>query len=161
MPGGMDMSAIMSMMGGAQGSTQGGAAAGNMGDMIKQMQNMGTASQNGSKSQQMPTMPEGAQMPAGVDMSSISKMIPAGTLPAGMDINSIASMSPEQLRQMGVPEDQISMITQAKQQMGQVQNPEASSNGFKPKDLSSDMSSTTYQNGVMKTQINKLQTSGN
>lgn len=157
MPGGMDMSSVMSMMGSAQDA----AATGNMGDMIKQMQNMGTASQNGSKSQQIPGMSEGVQMPDGMDMSSISKMMPAGSLPAGMDINSIASMSPEQLRQMGVPEDQIATITQAKQQMNQVQNPETPSNGFKPKDLSSNMSSTTYQNGVMKTQINKLQTSGN
>ncbi len=155
MPGGMDMSAIMSMIGGAQGGS-----AGNMGDMLKQMQNMGAASQSGQKTQQMQGMPANVQMPEGMDLSAISKMIPAGALPKGVDLNNLSSMSPEQLKKMGVPEDQIANITKAQQQMGQVQNTATNSNGFQPKDLS-NMSNTTYQNGVPKTQINKLQTSGN
>ena len=154
MPEGMDMSALMSMMGGGQGG-----AAGGMGEMIKQMQNMGAASQGGSKTQQMPGMPANMQMPAGMDMSAISKMIPAGALPEGMDLNNLTSMSPEQLKKMGVPADQIANITQM-QKMGQVQNGAISRNGMQPKDLS-NMSNTTYQNGVPKTQINKLQTSSN
>jgi len=156
MPGGMDMSSIMSMVGGAQGA----AATGNMGDMIKQMQNMGVASQGGTKTQQMQNMPANMQIPEGMNMDDVSKMIPAGALPEGMDLNSLASMSPEQLKQMGVPEDQIANITKMQQQMGQMQDQSATGNGFKPKDLS-NMSNTTYQNGVMKTKINKLQTSGN
>ena len=159
MPGGMDMSAIMSMMGGgAQG--EGGAPAGGMGEMLKQMQSMGGgATGNDSANQQMPSMPTDVQMPAGMDMSSISKMIPAGTLPEGMDLSNLSSMNPEQLKKMGVPEDQIANITQA-QKMGQLPNGATSSNGMQPKDLS-NMSSTTYQNGIPKTQINKLQTSNN
>lgn len=193
MPGGMDMPAIMGMMGGAQ-SGQGG----NMGEMLKQMQNMGSASQNKSKTQQMANMPqgmnipeganmpdiskmmsgdmqlpEGAKMPKGMqmpDMSSmaeggmpdISKMMPAGMqMPPGMDMNSIMDMDPEQLKQMGIPEDQIAQIKQAKQQMGNAQSAaqtQNNSNGFKPKDLSSFTKNT---NGRVKTQINKLQTSGN
>lgn len=155
MPDGMDMSAIMSMMGGGQGS-QGG----DMGDMLKQLQNMGAASQGGSKTQQMPNMPSNVQMPAGMDMGDISKMIPAGMLPEGMNLNDLTSMNPEQLKQMGIPEDQIGNITKAQQQMGQVQNTVSNITGMQPKDLN-NMSNTTYQNGVMKTQINKLKSSGN
>ena len=152
MPGGVDMSAMMSMA-----ETQG--QSGNMGEMIKQMQNMGAASQSGSKTQQLQNIPSNVQMPA-MNMGDISKMIPAGVLPEGMDINSLTSMSPEQLKKMGVPEDQIANITNIKKQMGQMQNSATSGSGFQPKDLS-NMSNTDYQNGVMKTKINKLQTSGN
>lgn len=153
MPGGMDMSAITSMMG---GGTQGG----NMGNMIKQMQNIGMASQSGSKTQQMQGMPTDVQMPAGMNMNDISKMIPAGALPAGVDLNNLSSMSPDQLKSMGVPEDQIATITQAQQQMEQAQNATTSGSNFQPKDLSTTTNST-YANGMPKTQINKLQTSGN
>ena len=155
MPG-MDMSAIMSMAGGAQGNQA--AQSGNMADMLKQMQNMGTASQSGSKTQQMQNMPE--NMPSGMNMGDISKMLPAGTLPEGVDLNNLSSMNSEQLKQMGVPEDQIANITKMQQQMGQMQGSAGATSGMQPKDLSK-MSNTTYQNGVMKTQINKLQTSGN
>ena len=152
MPGGMDMSAIMSM---AEGQ---GAQGDNMGTVIKQMQNMGAAVQSGSKTQQLQGIPSDVQIPAGMNMGDISKMIPAGTLPEGMDLNSLASMNPDQLKSMGIPEDQIANITQMQQQMAQGQNPSTAGNGFKPKDLN-NMSNTTYQKGVIKTQINKLQTS--
>ena len=153
MPGGMDMSAIMSMAGSQ------GAQGGNMGDMMKQLQNMGAAAQSGSKTQQQ-GMPENVQIPADMNMNDISKMIPAGALPEGVDLNNLASMNPEQLKKMGIPEDQIANITQIQKQMGQSQNPSAAGNGFKPKDLNSTTNST-YANGIPKTQINKLQTSGN
>lgn len=149
MPGSMDMSAIMNMMGGAQGAkgAQNGKAP-DMAAMMKQMQNMGGA-QGGQAAggmdmsammKQMQNMggAQGGQAAGGMDMSAImsmmggaqngqmpdvSKMMPAGTqLPAGMDANSIMSMSPAQLKQMGIPDDQIAQITQAKQQMGQAQN---------------------------------------
>lgn len=193
MPGGMDMSAIMSMMGGAQGG------GGDMGEMIKQMQSMGASQQNASKTQQMQNMPQGMNMPGGMSMPDMSKMMPAGMkmpegvnmpdmssmaagggmpdiskmlpagmkLPDGMDANTIMNMNPDQLKQMGVPEDQISEITQAKQQMeqakqmAQTQGAQAAQNnagGFKPKDLSSFSKDS---NGRIKTEINKLQTSGN
>lgn len=97
-------------------------------------------------------------LPPGMDMNSISNMIPAGVLPEGMDLNSLSSISPEQLKKMGVPEDQIANITKMQQQTGQQGEVSASSN-LKPKDLS-NTTNTTYQNGVIKTQINKLQTSG-
>ena len=154
LPEGMDMPTIMSKTEGQ--SDQGG----NVGEIIKQMQSMGTASQSGSKNQQMPSMPEDVQMPTGMNMSNISKMIPAGALPEGVDLNNLSSMTPEQLKQMGVPEDQIASITQMQQQMGQAQGAVGAVSGMQPKDLS-NMSNTTYQNGVMKTQINKLQPSGN
>ena len=159
MPGGMDMSAIMSMMGGAQNG-QGAQTQGNMGDMIKQMQNMGAASQSGSKTQQMQGIPTDVQIPGGMNMNDISKMIPAGALPAGVDLNNLSSMSPEQLKQMGVPEDQIATITQAQQQVEQAQNGTISGKNFQPKDLNTTINST-YANGMPRTQINKLQTSGN
>lgn len=157
MPGGMDMSAVMSMMGAAQGHAQGGQAGGDMSAMVKQMQTMGAATaQNGSKTQQMQNIPSNVEMPAGMNMNDISKMIPAGALPAGTDLNNLSSMSPEQLKKMGVPEDQIANITKA-QQMAQTQNQATSGNGFQPKDLNNNDS---YANGVPKTKINKLQTSG-
>ncbi|MBO4707088.1 MAG: ankyrin repeat domain-containing protein [Elusimicrobiaceae bacterium] len=155
MPAGMDMSAITSMVNG-----QGSAAAENMGEMIKQMQNMGMASQNGSKTQQLQNMPSNVQMPNGMNMNDISKMIPAGALPEGVDLNNLTSMSPEQLKKMGVPEDQIANITKAQQQISQAQGTVSPDNGFKPKDLE-NTPSATYANGMPKTQINKLQTSGN
>ena len=133
MPGGMDMNAIMSMMG-----DQGGAQNAQMADMLKQMQNMSAAGQNGDKTQQLQGMPANVQ------------------IPAGMDINSIMSMSPEQLKQMGVPEEQIKTITQARQQMGQIQNMSGANNSLQTQNMSG-----TYANGTPKTQINKLQTSGN
>ena len=148
MPGGMDMSAVMSMMGGAQG----GQTNGDMSAMVKQMQNMGVTPQSGSKTQQMQNMPANVEMPAGMDMNSISKMIPAGALPAGMDLNSLASMSPEQLKKMGVPEDQIANITK----VGQAQNANVSGTGLQPKDLN-NANNTTYANGVPKTQIYRQQ----
>ena len=147
MPGGMDMSSLTSMMGGGKG--------GNMDQMIKTMQSMGAAGQTSSKTQQISNMPANVQMPAGMNMGDISKMIPAGTLPAGMDLNKLMSMNPEQLKKMGVPEAQISQITQAQQQTGQAQSSSAS--GLTPKDLSNTSSKTSRT----KTQINKLQTSGN
>ena len=193
MPGGMDMSAIMSMMGGTQGG------GGDMGEMIKQMQSMGASQQNASKTQQMQNMPQGMNMPGGMSMPDMSKMMPAGMkmpegvnmpdmstmaagggmpdiskmlpagmkLPDGMDANTIMNMNPDQLKQMGVPEDQISEITQAKQQMEQAkqmaqtqgaQGAQNNAGGFKPKDLSSFSKDS---NGRIKTEINKLQTSGN
>ncbi len=159
MPGGMDMSTIMSMVGGAQGS-QGGDGA-NMGDMIKQMQNMGAASQSGSKTQ-LQNVPANIEMPAGINMNDISKMIPAGALPEGVDLNNLSSMTPEQLKKMGVPEDQIANITKMQKQMGQTQGAANSSNGFKPKDLENinNTDNENYANGMPKTQINKLQTTG-
>lgn len=84
---------------------QGSVTAQNMGDMIKQMQSIGAASQSGTKTQQLQNMPTNVEMPAGMNMNNISKMIPAGVLPEGMDLNNLASMSPEQLKKMGVPED--------------------------------------------------------
>ena len=158
MPEGMDMSAIMSMMGGAQNGQS--AQGGNMGEMIKQMQTMGTASQSSSKTQQLQNIPSNVQMPEGMSMGDISKMIPAGTLPEGMDINSLTSMSPDQLKKMGVPEDQIAAITKIQQQAGQTQGAATAGSSFQPKDLN-NISNTDYKNGVMKTKINKLQTSGN
>jgi len=154
------MNAMMSMMGGAQGNAQGGSQNANMAEMVKQMQNMGAASQNGGKTQQMEGMPANVQIPAGMNMGDISKMIPAGTLPEGMDINSLTSMSPDQLKKMGVPEDQIAAITKIQQQAGQTQGAATAGSSFQPKDLN-NISNTDYKNGVMKTKINKLQTSGN
>ncbi|MBQ3933938.1 MAG: ankyrin repeat domain-containing protein, partial [Elusimicrobiaceae bacterium] len=74
MPGNMDMSSIMSMAEGAQGNQTG-----DMGAVIKQMQNVSTY-KSGSKTQQNTT---NTQVPNNMDMSAISKMIPPGTLPEG------------------------------------------------------------------------------
>ena len=107
----------------------GGANGGNMEQMMKAMQSMGGGAANGSTPVQMPSMPGNMQMPTG------------------------PNLSPEQLKQMGVPEDQIATIMKA-QSAGGAQPQGTADNGFKPKDLSS--SNTT---GRTKTQINKLQTS--
>ena len=109
--------------------------------------------QNTSNQAEMPQMP----MPTEMNMGGISNMIPQGALPEGVDLNNLASMPPEQLRKMGVPEDQIANITKMQQQMGRLKGTSAAGNGFQPKDLNN--TNTTYQNGVIKTQINKLKTS--
>ena len=151
MPAGMDMEAVMSMAGGAQG-----VQSGPVGTMMKQMQNMGAAAQSGSKTQQMQSMSANAQMPAGMDMNAISQMMPPGTLPEGMDLNSIASMSPEQLKQIGVPDDQIANIKRMQEQMAE--SGATSGSNLKPKSTSNTKTSN-YQKGIIKTQINKLKTS--
>ena len=157
--GGMDMAAIMSMAGSAQGMQgQGTMPGGNMNEMLKQMQNMGGAAQGGKTLQGMPAnmqMPAGMNMPAGMDMGDISKMIPPGTLPEGIDINSLSSMSPDQLKKMGVPEDQISSITKAQQQVSQVQR------GVKGNNKPVSKNKNYYQSKIIKTQVNKLEPSNN
>lgn len=106
----------------------GGAQGGDMEQVMKTMQSMG-GNANSSTPAQMPSMPAGMQMPAG------------------------ANLSAEQLKQMGVPADQVATIMQAQQSAaGQTQS---AANSFKPKDLSKTSSSKVRT----KTQINKLQTS--
>ena len=108
----------------------GGTQNGNMGQMMETMQSMGGTNNSGSNTV-LPSMPTNMQMPTG------------------------ANLSAEQLKQMGVPEEQIATIMQAQQTGAQVQEQE--NNGFKPKDLSK--TSTPIKKRT-KTQINKLQTSG-
>lgn len=206
MPGGMDMSAIMGMMGGQNGQGQQGGAPdmsaimgmmggqqngqgqpGGMPDMSAIMGMMGGQNGQGGNIDLSKMLPPGTQLPEGVkmpenmsmpDVSSImsgeggmpdlSKLMPAGVeLPNGMDINSIMNMNPDQLKQLGVPEDKIPEITQAKQQMANMQNmqqnltPEmqkATSGGFQPKDLEK---LSQKPNTRMPTEINKLKPSGN
>lgn len=191
MPGGMDMSAIMNMMGGqnGQGGQQGGmpdmsAIMGMMGgqqngqgqqgapDMSAIMNMMGGA-QNGGNIDISKMMPQGMQMPEGTkmpdnismpDVSSLmnseggmpdlSKILPAGMqLPGGMDVNSLMNMDPEQLKQMGIPEEQMAGITQAREQMANVQNMQKNKNGFTPKDLNN---LTQKPAAGTPTKINKL-----
>ncbi len=119
---------------------------------------------------QMPQMPGGADalssMMGGAQGGNMEQMVKAmqsmggdakGSNPVQMQsMPTGANLSAEQLKQMGVPEDQIATIMQA-QQTGTAEAKEepANSNGFKPKDLSK-----TTATGRTKTQINKLQTSG-
>jgi len=193
MPGGMDMSAIMGMMGGQNGQGQQGGAPdmsaimGMMGgqngqgqqggmDMSAIMNMMGAQNGQGGNIDISKMLPPGTQLPEGTklpdnismpDMSSVmngsgmpdlSKIMPAGMeLPGGMDINSIMNMNPEQLKQLGIPEDKIPEITQAKQQAANVQNIQqniaGNGGGFKPKDLESMTQKPTTRTP---TQINKL-----
>ena len=150
MPGGMDMSSIMSMMGGAQNGPATDENGAEVASMMKQVQNIGgtkPSQQNNSNNPNIPQMPQGVQMPGGMDLTSmvesggampdLSKMMPAGAqMPQGLDMNSIMKMDSNQLRQMGVPEAQIAQMEQAKQQMSKSKNGQLPDmNKFMPKDL--------------------------
>ena len=119
----------------AVSAMMGGAGGGNVAEMMKKMQSL-----NGGANNSAP-----AQIPG----------VPAGMMPQG------ANISAEQLKQMGVPEEQIATIMQAQQQASQntesQETVQENSNGFKPKDLSNMGTNKTGRTN--KTQINKLQTS--
>ena len=136
MPGGMDMSAITSMMGGAAGGA--GGAGGNMTEMLQKMQSMGATGAGAKKPAQMPSMPANMSKTGGVNLNSGKKtvasadnkkatagaMTSADNKPAtdSQIPTDAANMTPEQLREMGVPEEEIAKITQLKQGAEQLKN---------------------------------------
>ena len=115
----------------------------------------GTQVPEGTKIPDNISMPDISSLTSGEGgMPDLSKILPAGMeLPSGMDMNSLMNMDPEQLKQMGFPDDKIEGLTQAKQQMANVQNMQKNKNGFTPKDLNN---LTQKPAAGTPTQINKL-----